>query len=378
MKHQSIQPPAAAAQARANAQEEARATCRVLALAVALAAAPFAAGAALAAPSTSAAATTPDPQPPSPPADAADQPGLPTPVAPTPVTPNPEVDQIVKDLEQAATRRTPIGPTIPPSTRSPTPGGSALAPRLLREGTFLSNRRGRVSRNDRGESLITFDADAQGRAEPPMMLHPTQNLASAQRLIERSDVPVTLIVSGQVFAYHGRNFLLLSRPAEVVRAATASTGAPTSASPGAAAPGAGPAGPQAKPARVSEAERVMAELEQGAAGPGPRTETIRPETAREERITAAAVREGAFIASRRGRMVRSATGAWTFAFDTDPESKGDLPMTLLPCVNLMAMEEMAQRSGEALSLTVSGQVLSQNGRTYLLPTMYVVQPRTAK
>lgn len=87
------------------------------------------------------------------------------------------------------------------------------------------------------------------------------------------------------------------------------------------------------------------------------------------------LREGTFIASRRGRMTRSSDGQWTMVFDADRSGKAEPPMTLMPCLNLQAMEKLAERGGESLSFTVSGQVFVYKGRNHLLPTLYVVNRR---
>lgn len=84
------------------------------------------------------------------------------------------------------------------------------------------------------------------------------------------------------------------------------------------------------------------------------------------------LREGTFLASRRGRIVRLAGGEWQITFDADASGRGDPPMILMPCLNLGAMEKLAERGGEALSFTVSGQVFVYKGKNYLLPTMYAV------
>lgn len=87
------------------------------------------------------------------------------------------------------------------------------------------------------------------------------------------------------------------------------------------------------------------------------------------------LREGSFLASRRGRMVRSSEGAWLFVFDSDSSTKAEPPMTMMPCLNLQAMEKLAERGGDALSYTVSGQVFVYKNRNYLLPTLYVINRR---
>ena len=87
------------------------------------------------------------------------------------------------------------------------------------------------------------------------------------------------------------------------------------------------------------------------------------------------LREGTFLASRRGRVIKTTGGEWQFHFDTSPENKADAPMVLMPCLNLQAIEKLAVRGSEALSFTVSGQVFVYKGRNYLLPTMYSVNRR---
>lgn len=296
-----------------------------------------------------------------------------------------ELERVRKDLQDAATRRAPILPVAEPTLApaSPQAGQAGMGRgRLVREGTVLVGQRGRVSANDRGELVIVFDpasepgagGDAATTQFPPMVLLPSQYAAQVARLRERSGGAVTVRVSGQVTAYHGRNFLLLNRPAEAVRAAPAPT---PSAS---AAPAASPTGPAATPPG-GDADRLMAELEQAAS----RAESAGPGGVRVERLPVApdeapsvGVREGTFLNGRRGRMLRTPSGGWSLVFDAAPDARGDAPVELMPCANLMAMEDLAMRGGEALSLVVSGPVYSQGGRSFLLPTMYVVQPRAAR
>lgn len=92
------------------------------------------------------------------------------------------------------------------------------------------------------------------------------------------------------------------------------------------------------------------------------------------------LREGTFIASRRGRVTRStastSTGPeWQVTFDSGTEGKAEAPMTLMPCQNLMAIEKIAERGGDSVTFTISGQVFLYKGRNYLLPTLYVINRR---
>jgi hypothetical protein len=95
------------------------------------------------------------------------------------------------------------------------------------------------------------------------------------------------------------------------------------------------------------------------------------------------LREGTLINQRRGRMSRIASNAsgsasvdWVFTFDSDGRGRGEPPMVLLPCTNLMQMERVVERSGESVSFTVTGQVFVYKGRNYLLPSLYLVNRRS--
>jgi hypothetical protein len=122
-------------------------------------------------------------------------------------------DQIMKDLEEAAKRTGGVPGINPPGAGSGTPRGVTSAPaqgRLLREGTYLSSRTGRLTRAGNGEWLLTFDADKTGVADAPMVLMPCLNLMAMEKLVEKGGDAISFTVSGQVFVYKGRNHLLPS------------------------------------------------------------------------------------------------------------------------------------------------------------------------
>ncbi|MBL8990810.1 MAG: hypothetical protein JNJ48_04430, partial [Phycisphaerae bacterium] len=94
------------------------------------------------------------------------------------------------------------------------------------------------------------------------------------------------------------------------------------------------------------------------------------------RIGGRLLREGAFLTGRRGRMVRADDGHWVFAFDNSTSSRAEPAMILLPCLTMAAMEKVAERAGDASTMTISGQVFVYKGRNYLLPTSWQVNRRT--
>jgi hypothetical protein len=109
---------------------------------------------------------------------------------------------IMRQLERA------VGPvarsTATEAVRAPATDSS----KLLREGTVLLDRRGRLRRDEGGAWMFIFDADAEGLADPPMILLPCLLLERMEQYarIVGSDPP--LLVSGHVHVYGGRNYLL--------------------------------------------------------------------------------------------------------------------------------------------------------------------------
>ena len=81
-------------------------------------------------------------------------------------------------------------------------------PKLRREGEFIVNRRGRLTRTPSGQVLFVFEADSDAAPEPPMPLLPCQILESMEDLSAQNTDQVAFIVSGQVMLYRGVNFLM--------------------------------------------------------------------------------------------------------------------------------------------------------------------------
>ncbi len=87
------------------------------------------------------------------------------------------------------------------------PGGPQ--PKLRREGEFIINRRGHLTRSPSGgQILFVFEADSDSAPEPPMPLLPCQILENMESLSSQKNDQTVFIVSGQVMLYRGVNFLL--------------------------------------------------------------------------------------------------------------------------------------------------------------------------
>lgn len=82
-------------------------------------------------------------------------------------------------------------------------------PPLVREGEFIVNRRGRLVRSpESGHRLFVFESDARPTPELPMILQPCQLLQTMEDTVDRRGESTVFILSGQVHAYRGANYLL--------------------------------------------------------------------------------------------------------------------------------------------------------------------------
>lgn len=80
---------------------------------------------------------------------------------------------------------------------------------LMPEGTIIVDRAGRMVRSDvGGEWLFTFETDRNGKQDPPMVLLPCRRLERMEKLLEERADATVFRVSGQVYVYYDRNYLL--------------------------------------------------------------------------------------------------------------------------------------------------------------------------
>ncbi|MDX2115553.1 MAG: hypothetical protein SFZ24_08020 [Planctomycetota bacterium] len=252
-----------------------------------------------------------------------------------------------------------IGPARP--AYRPAPG------QLVREGAFLRNRRGRLVQVE-SVWIYVFDRDAEGRAEPPMIVQPSLRLREMRRLLDSRTDTITFQTTGRVFVYAGRNYFLptffsvvsssAERPATEQRRAEADGAAPTPAE------------------RAAAEDPSVASLIDSIKG-GPRVMPTAPAQDKKQAVQAkpedptALFREGLTVVAQRGRVIRSEDGSLSFVSDTGA-AKTDRPepaLVLLPCLNLESIERLVQRHGERLVFLISGQTYVYEGVNYLLPTL---------
>lgn len=240
---------------------------------------------------------------------------------------------------------------------------------LRAEGTFLVEQRGSMLKLPTGEWVFVFHRDAEGKRERPMVLAPSQVLQRMEQLAADRGTEAAFSVTGQVLAYAGVNFLLPTRATLIQPALSETPAEPEPARADAPAP--------ASPVEDLDVQNLIRQLEaqreqsrgRGVEGPG-RSAGARPADA------ATPIPEDHAIVRRRGRLVRSGDGQWSFTFDTGTGTPTDVdrPMILIPCQNLQRMESWAASRGDEATFEVSGRVLTYQGRNYLLPTMFQVYP----
>lgn len=298
-------------------------------------------------------------------------------------------------------------PVVPPTqSSSAVPatdlGGYRLP--LLREGSVLSRVEGDLTQ-DPDEKLWLFrpTKSESGGLRREFVLMPSPTLGDMLQTIRVSAVPVEFEMTGRVFIYRGRNFLLPELAPPIVRfdlRSTDSTGAKSSATTSSQpATKVAPSGeakfvPPAKNSQDLDAaedaavDDIEKRLEErigraptrripelpGAANTAATRDTSSTGSgdaaSGNVRGAQAPVASGERFTLRRGRLLRDPqAGSWRFV----PEQfsgNGDGSMEILPCLLLEQLERAARESDAPPVTLMSGTVLAFEGRNFLLPTSF--------
>ncbi len=245
-------------------------------------------------------------------------------------------------------------------TTGAAPAADALArtaPTLrLPEGTFIRDVTGLFTRDEIGDWILVPDDPEV----PVLQVLPSAKRYSMELVNQRSESDGRFLISGEVMLYNGRNYLL---PISHRLAPKTALAVPIEAEPVATHD------PRLSKA-ITETDRIASELARAArirrsGGRMPSVPTARADGT-EVRI------DRSFVRAARGRMVRSGVGEWIFAQDNDGDGREQPPAVLQPCANLQAMEGVAERQGDSVTFTVSGERVNYQGKAYLIPRLYVV------
>lgn len=99
-------------------------------------------------------------------------------------------------------------PDQPPVT--PSQGAALGGQKLLPEGHFVRDRRGRLI-HIASQWMFTFESDGKALADPPILLLPNGWLEKMELDAGTRSDSVVFSVSGEVTVYHGKNYLLLRK-----------------------------------------------------------------------------------------------------------------------------------------------------------------------
>ncbi len=92
----------------------------------------------------------------------------------------------------------------------------AVAPKtdsqnLVREGSYIVDRVGRLTRTADGQAELTFEADGSALKDPPMVILPNLKLMIMESTVKNASKDLKFHVSGMVTEYNGRNYILLEQ-----------------------------------------------------------------------------------------------------------------------------------------------------------------------
>src|SRR5688572_18636319 len=130
-----------------------------------------------------------------------------------PISEPPNPDMMLRQLlSPARPSAKPLDPVGFP--REDVTSKTAVAPRvesqnLIREGSYIFNRVGRLTKTPEGQFEFTFEADGSALKDPPMLILPNQKLMIMESIVKNSSKDVKFEASGMVTEYNGRNYILL-------------------------------------------------------------------------------------------------------------------------------------------------------------------------
>jgi len=91
---------------------------------------------------------------------------------------------------------------------------------LIREGSYILNRVGRLTRAKDGQQReLTFDADGSALQDPPMLLLPNLELMKMETTLGLEERDVRFRVTGMVTEFKGRNYLLVEKSVKLANTA---------------------------------------------------------------------------------------------------------------------------------------------------------------
>jgi hypothetical protein len=128
--------------------------------------------------------------------------------------PNPDL-MLRQLLSPARPSAKPLEPVDFPQEKDQT-SRMAVAPKvesqnLVREGSYIPERIGRLTRTADGQAELTFESDGSALKDPPMIILPNLKLTAMETAVKNSSRDLKFHISGVVTEYNGRNYILLEQ-----------------------------------------------------------------------------------------------------------------------------------------------------------------------
>lgn len=259
---------------------------------------------------------------------------------------SPGVDQVLFEQQRRERRN---------DGYSPAQGGmsTASAPSLP-DGTPFSRLAGRLTYSADGATAFT-PLDAEGKPGPTLALLPGSARMRAGRLLSAS-ADAAVLLTGQYYGYRNESLLLLT---SITRNDT----------PGDAPPATVP------PADPNPSARdVAGRLEAGRTSPRALDPRADVGAERATGPSESRLREGEILTGRAGRLVTAADGEPALAFDNDPDSPAWPALPIVRCRMRERVEAVLAGRAEGPRVRMSGRLLVDNDRAYLMPTYFQVLP----
>jgi hypothetical protein len=126
-------------------------------------------------------------------------------------------EQVFSQMSKPTTRPSkslaPVSETV---THDRTSGSAAIRPnapqvQLMREGTLVVDRLGRLSHSDTGAAEFTFESDGKAMHDPPMLLLPNLKLGELEAVVATNNRDIKFRLTGVVSEYKGRNYLMVEK-----------------------------------------------------------------------------------------------------------------------------------------------------------------------
>lgn len=242
--------------------------------------------------------------------------------------------------------------------------------RYYPEGTFLVRRVGTIRSLKSGEVLFIPDKpaarDSRRRGERPMVLLPSQTLATIESSVNGAPDPLQarVEISGQLFVYRDRQQLLPTLFTFLP--------GPADAKPAAKPPGADEdSASSVQPTDDPEVSDMITQLESR------RNETrSMPQTGAsgeaDDKAPKSLVPEGSLITDRRGRLTRI-KGRLAVSFDGDANTKSDPAMIVIQSRALERLEAALGPTTDGVVVVFTGRVLTYRGQNYVLPLLAQIE-----